>query len=430
MYTDYGNGMGKLTARGVANLRKPGMHGDGRNLYFKVTPPKQESRNGTVSRSWVFRYMIDGRARLMGLGPYPEISLEQARAKAMEARAILRDPDNPRDPLEVRAELEAARKRARGQAVTFDKAVEAYLAANRAAWSNPKHAAQWESTLATYASPLIGSSIVRDIETADVVRVLDPIWRTKTETASRLRQRIEKVLDYATTRGLRSGDNPARWRGHLDTILPKPSKVAKVQNHPALPHSEIGGFIHELRALDGIAPLAFEFLILTATRTTETRAARWKEIDLVGKVWTIPAERMKAGKEHRVPLSDRALEIVEAMKAHKDGEDGWLFPGAKAGSSLSNGAFLSVLRMRMNRTDITPHGFRSTFRDWAGEETAFPREVIEHALAHRLKDKAEAAYQRGDLLRKRAQLMQAWADRCMRLDKTSETVMTFRGAAN
>ena len=417
--------LSKLSTKSVLNKRKPGWYGDGRNLWLKVDP--------SGSRSWVFRYTINGRARMMGLGPFPECSLSEARSRAHNARSILKHPDNPRDPLEVRREQRAAQRLDQFKAVSFDDVAREYIAANRAGWSNEKHANQWSRSLETYASPMIGKLAVRDIDTGDVVRVLDPIWRTKTETASRVRQRIERILDYATTRGMRKGQNPARWRGHLDTLLPKPSKVSTVTNHAALPHAEIGSFIAALRRLDGIAARGLELLILTATRTSEVIGATWGEFDLDARLWIIPPERMKASKEHRVPLSDRALEVLRELEAHRvdlPNHPQWILPGPNPKKSLSNNAFLSTLRKRLHRADVTAHGFRSTFRDWAGEETAFPREVIEHAMAHQLKDKAEAAYQRGDLLRKRAKLMQAWADRCAADDRRSATITSLSHAAS
>lgn len=407
----------KLNPRKVATLVEPGWHGDGQGLWFQI------KNNG--SRAWAFRYMYQGKARIMGLGSYPNFSLADARTKAAEARKILKDPDNPRDPLEVRRERQNQEKLNRKEIATFDEVARRYIEAHRAGWTNPKHAAQWESSLRMYASPIIGDMPVTEISTDDVLRTLEPIWHSKTETASRVRQRIENILDYATARKLRTGENPARWRGHLDKLLPKPSKVAKKEHHAALAHADIGAFMAELRTHSGIGFSAFEFAILTAARTGEVIAAQWAEVDLQAKQWTIPAERMKANKEHVVPLSSRALEILRAMQAHQTDQSPYVFHGVKIGKHLSNGAFLQILK-RMNRKEITPHGFRSTFRDWAGESTAFAREVIEHALAHQLKDKAEAAYQRGTLLNKRAKLMQAWADRCNVSDTKQSTVTPIR----
>lgn len=407
----------KLNPRKVATLTQPGWHGDGQGLWFQI------KHNG--SRAWAFRYMFQGKPRIMGLGPYPNFSLAEARTKAADARKILKDPDNPRDPLEVRRERQQAAKLSRKEIATFDEVARRYIAAHRSSWTNPKHAAQWESTLQRYASPKIGNTPVSAITTDDVLQTLEPIWHSKTETASRVRQRIENILDYATARKLRSGENPARWRGHLDKLLPKPSKVAKKEHHAALAYAGIGGFMSALRTHSGIGAAAFEFAILTASRTGEVIGAKWQEFDLQAEQWTIPAERMKANKEHVIPLSSRALEILQAMQGHQTEKSPYVFHGVTIGKHISSGAFLQILK-RMNRKDITPHGFRSTFRDWAGESTSFPREVIEHALAHQLKDKAEAAYQRGTLLKKRAKLMQAWADQCNAPDSASATVTPIR----
>ncbi|MHA7833478.1 MAG: tyrosine-type recombinase/integrase [Algiphilus sp.] len=394
---------GKLTAVGVKNLKRPGWHGDGRGLWLRV-------REGG-GKSWCLRYTLRKRPRVMGLGPYPEVTLEQAREKALHWRRMLKS-DKPQDPIEERrAQANAARVLENGR--NFDEIARRYIDAHRSGWRNEKHATQWENTLRAYASPVIGAKRVDTIGTDDVLRVLETIWREKPETATRVRQRVEAVLDFAAARGLRKGDNPARWRGHLERLLPNATKVKRVKHHPALPHAEVGRFVAELRAMDGVATLAFEFAILTAARTGEVVAARWSEIDTEAAVWTIPAERMKAGKEHRVPLTPRALEILKALEAHKNDErpDFVCPPGTKKGEHLSTGAFRAVLQ-RMGRTDITAHGFRSTFRDWAGEETSFARETIEAAMAHRIKDRAEASYARGDLFNKRRKLMDAWAARC------------------
>jgi integrase len=309
------------------------------------------------------------------------------------------DPIAQRDVERQQQRLEAAR------AQTFDQCAAAYIAAHRAGWKNVKHAEQWENTLAAYASPAFGALPVADIDTAAVMRALGPIWNTKTETASRVRGRIEKVLDWATVQGFRTGENPARWRGHLDKLLPKRSKVQKVQHHPALPYAEAPAFMAKLRAQEGIAARALEFLILTATRTGEVIGARWDEFDLEAGSWTIPAERMKAGKEHEVPLSARALEIVQGLAKMRPGS--YVFPGRRPRDPLSNMALLALLK-RMGRSDLTAHGFRSTFSDWAHETTNFPSEVIEMALAHTIRNKVEAAYRRGNLREKRRELMDAW----------------------
>lgn len=353
--------------------------------------------------------MLDGKARMMGLGRYDDISLEEAREKARECRKILADG---KDPIDERDAKKAIDRLAKQKTLTFDECAKAYIESNRAGWKNEKHASQWENTIATYASKIIGKLPIAEIDTGLVLKVLEPIWTTKAETASRLRGRIEAVLGWATVRGYRSGDNPATWRNHLDKVLPARSAVAKVTNHPALPYSQIGAFVEELRKQSGIAPAALEFAILTAARSNEVIGATWKEFDLNTGTWVIPGERMKAKKEHWIPLPARALEIVKSMLPLKDKEisDGPVFLSPRGGA-LSNMAMLAVLK-RMKRSDLTTHGFRSTFRDWAGETTAYPREVIEHALAHQLKDKAEAAYARGTLLEKRRRLMADWQRFC------------------
>ncbi|MFY9958805.1 tyrosine-type recombinase/integrase [Bradyrhizobium sp.] len=291
--------------------------------------------------------------------------------------------------------------------MSFDQCAEAYVEAHRAGWKSDKHAGQWGATLKTYATPVFGKIDVAAVGVGLVLKVLEPIWSSKNETAHRVRGRVESVLDWAKARGHRSGENPARWRGHLDQLLPARGKVHKVEHHAALPYAELPAFMRDLRKRYGVAVLALEFCILTATRTSETLNAAWSEID--GSVWTIPAERMKGGREHRIPLCDRALAIIKEMKAAKHGA--FIFPGARRGRPLSNMAMLTALR-RMERGDLTTHGFRATFRTWAAERSNFQREVIEAALAHAIGDKTEAAYQRGDLFEKRRRLMMAWAAYC------------------
>ncbi|MGP0091975.1 MAG: tyrosine-type recombinase/integrase [Xanthobacteraceae bacterium] len=376
---------GRLTALKVSRLTaKPGMHADGAGLYLQVT------KGGA---SWVYRYMLAGRAREMGLGPLALYGLQDARAKALEARRMRHegiDPIETRHAARTQARLDAAK------AVSFKQCSEAYINAHRAGWHNAKHASQWEATLATYAEPIIGALPVQVIDTALVLRVIEPIWTEKPETAGRVRGRIETVLDWAKVRGYRTGENPARWRGHLDKLLPARSKVRQVEHHAALPYAALPDFLVRLREQEGIAARALEFAILTAARTGEALGARWPEIDLLDKTWTVPAGRMKAGKEHRIPLSARALAILEEMKPLADASEAFVFPGGKHGKPLSNMAFLMLLR-RMGRDDLTAHGFRSTFRDWCSERTNFPSEVAEMALAHAVGDKVEAAYRRGDL---------------------------------
>jgi integrase len=386
----------RLTQAFVNRTAEAGDYCDGHGLYLQVT------KAGV--KSWLFRYMRQGRARYMGLGPLHTVGLADARTRALECRRQLLDGI---DPLDARQGERAAAQVEAAKAMTFAGCATAYIEAHRSGWKNAKHADQWANTIATYAGPVFGELPVAAVDTALVMKALEPVWTTKAETASRLRGRIELVLDWATVRGYRSGDNPARWRGHLDKLLPKRSKVQKVEHHPALPYAELGGFFAELKAQPGTAARALELLILTAARTGEIIGARRDEFDLAAKVWMVPPERMKMGKEHRVALSPAAVSIIKAAMA--DGKSEWLFhsPG-KPDKPLSNMALLAVLK-RMSRADLTSHGFRSTFRDWAGETTHFPREVIEAALAHGIKDKAEAAYARGDLFVKRTKLMETWA---------------------
>jgi integrase len=396
--------VGRLTSLKLDRLRdKPGMHADGGGLYLQV-------KNGGAS--WILRYQLNGRTRYMGLGPLALFGLKEARAKALDAKRLRyegTDPLEAKHQARIRAWLNAAK------AVTFQQAAEKYIAAHKAGWQNAKHADQWTNTLATYAGPMIGALPVQVIDTALVLKVLEPIWTTKPETAARLRGRIEAILDWAKVCGYRSGENPARWKGHLDYLLPARAKVRQVEHHAALPYGEIGEFMSALRQQDGVAARALEFAILTVARTGEVLGARWKEIDLSAKIWTVPPDRMKARREHRVPLSKRALDILAEISAKREGDGeetfGFVFPGAKRGAPLSNMAFLMLLR-RMRRDDLTAHGFRSTFRDWAAERTRFPAEVAEMALAHAVGDKVEAAYRRGDLFEKRRRLIEAWAAFC------------------
>jgi integrase len=386
----------KLTALAVNKMKEAGYHGDGAGLYLQVSK--------TGSKSWIFRYTRAGKQREMGLGPLHTVSLAHAREHAKNCRSTLLAGG---DPLEIRKAGKLKDSLERAKAVTFDNCASSYIAAHRGSWKNAKHAAQWESTILAYASPIIGALPVAAIDTSLVVKVLQPIWQEKTETATRLRGRIESILDWATVSRFRVGENPARWRGHLDHLLADPSRVARVIHHAALPWQEIGSFMFELRQRDGIASRAVEFGILTAARSGEIRGALWDEIDFNAAIWTVPPERMKAGREHRVPLSSRAIDILRRIPRLGD----VIFPGRRAGALLSDMSLTAVLR-RMGRSDITMHGFRSTFRDWCAESTgnSFPREICEHALAHSLPDKVEAAYRRGDLLEKRKVLMQAWSD--------------------
>lgn len=388
----------RLSVAAINAKTKPGLYADGGGLYLQV------AKGG--SKTWIFRYMLAGRPRKMGLGSIHTVPLKLARERAAEQRLKLLDAD---DPIELRKAERMAKLAAATTALSFKEAAEQYIKAHRAGWKNVKHAAQWEATLKTYAYPVFGDLAVSRVDVALVMRVLEPIWSAKPETASRVRGRIESVLDWAKARHLREGENPARWKGHLDKLLPARGKVAKVEHHAALPYTEIGAFIRDVQKLDGNGARALEFAILTAARTGEVVGAKWQEIDLDDGMWTIPAERMKAGKEHRVPLSSRAIEILQAMPREKGNP--YVFIGDRKGRPLSNMAMLMTLR-RMGRSDLTVHGFRSTFRDWTAEQTAYPNEMLEMALAHTVSDKTEAAYRRGDMVEKRRRLMDDWAAYC------------------
>ncbi|TDU32825.1 integrase [Panacagrimonas perspica] len=387
---------GKLQAVGLLK-RSTGLHGDGGGLWLQVGP--------TGSKAWLFRFMLQGKAREMGLGPFPDVPLAEARQKAAEARALLRDKI---DPIEARRALATARTASVLAAKTFKAAGDAFIEANKAGWKNAKHLQQWQNTLATYVYPKIGDTAVSEITTDDVLGIVSPIWTTKTETATRVRSRIEIVLDYAIVLKWRTAGNPARWRGGLERLLPRPTKVRKVKHHAALHYSELPAFMAALRVQNGIGPLALEFAILTAGRTGEVIGAIENEFDLESRVWRVPADRMKGGKPHHVPLSDRAVEILEGLSGT---DRGFVFPGMKESKPLSNMALLATLK-RMKRGDLTTHGFRSTFRDWCAEATSYPRDVAEMALAHSIPNKTEAAYRRGDLFEKRAALMRDWAAFC------------------
>ena len=350
----------------------------------------------------------------MGLGPVDLISLAEARDKAFAARRQVYDG---LDPIEAKRAASVALRLDQARALTFKDAAEKYIAAHRAGWKTAKHASQWTATLGTYVYPVFGALPVAAIDVTLVTKVLEPIWSTKPETAGRVRGRVESVLDWATARGYRVGENPARWRGHLDKLLPAQGKVRKVEHHAALPYAEIGAFVTKLRKHDGISAFALEFAILTAGRTGEVLGALWDEIDLPAKLWTVPARRMKSRKEHRVPLSAPAIALLRNLEKTRVGD--FVFPGGRRGKSLSNMALLMQLR-HMGRTDLTAQGFRSTFRDWAAEETNFPNEVAEMALAHAVADKVEAAYRRGDMFVKRSKIMDAWAEFCAKPSVESE----------
>jgi integrase len=387
------------------NVRRSKRRADGGGLYLLVGP--------TGSKSWIFRYRVPApdkprgsRLRYMGLGSCETYTLAEARERARECRKLR---DQSKDPIETRKATRAQTTLDAAKAMTFQQCAENYIASHKAGWKNAKHAAQWPSTLNAYVYPVFGSLPVQAVDVGLVMKAVEPLWTTKPETAGRVRGRVESILDWATTRGYRQGENPARWKGHLANLLPKKSKVKRVEHHAALPYGELAAFIVELRQQEGIAARALEFAILTAGRTGEVIGAQWSEFDLSARLWTIPAERMKAGREHRVPLSDAAIEILEEMQTIRHSD--FVFPGAKSRRPLSNMALLMLLR-RMGRGDLTAHGFRSTFSDWCSERTNFPAEVREMALAHTVSDKVEAAYRRGDLFQKRRQVMDAWARYC------------------
>ena len=391
----------KLKALSVAKITAPGMRGDGGGLYLQVTPRK----GGGLAKSWVYRFKLNGKQRDMGLGSASFVGLADARAAAVAARRLRHsgiDPINAREEERRRAQIEF------GKAVPFKKCAEDYIAAHSAGWRNAKHRAQWPSTLTMYVYPIIGDLPVRDIDTAQVVKVLEPIWQTKAETARRVRSRIEVVLDAAKVKGYRDGENPARWRGHLDKLLLARRKTPK--HHAALPWKEIGDFMPKLATEPGIAALALRFLILTAARTGEVIGVRWDEIDMASATWIVPPERMKAGKEHRVALSNGALAILAAAKKLSD-NSAFVFPGRKKDTPLSNMAMWTLLE-HLGHADLTAHGFRSTFRDWAADKTNYPRELAEIALAHSVSDATEEAYKRSDVLDRRRPLMEDWAKFC------------------
>lgn len=381
----------RLTARRVATIVEPGYHPDGGGLYLQVT--------ASGAKSWVFRYRFEGRRPEMGLGPLHVIGLAEAREAAGAARKMVR---SGQDPLAGRRAAAVAT----ASIPTFWEAATAYIAEREAGWTNPKHAGQWTSTLETYAKPVLGDLRVNRIETEHVLAVLRPIWTTKTETASRVRQRMEAVLDAVTVQKKRSGENPARWRGHLAVILPKPTAVTKVENFAALPYAELPSFMAALRSRHGEAARALEFTILTAARTGMTLGAVPGEVDLAASTWTVPGGRMKAKVEHTVPLSQPALAIARTRMKQR-----LLFPNDLSDEPLSENAMLALLK-RMGYSHITVHGFRSTFKDWSSETTDFPDDLSEAALAHKIRDKAKAAYKRGTMVEKRRTMMEEWAKYC------------------
>lgn len=386
----------ELSALQVSRLLDKGHHAVGgvTGLYLYVT--------STGARSWVLRIGVGKKRKHMGLGGFPSVTLAMAREQARTARSEFRAG---LDPIAARRKAVSKLLAEQLNAVTFESAAKAYIDAHGDTWKNPKHRAQWSATLATYAFPVIGNLQTAHVTQAHVLAVLEPIWKTKNETAARLRGRIEAVLDWATVRGYREGENPARWKGRLDKLLPAPGKIQKTVHRKALTIDAVPQFMRDLHDKEGIAARALEFVVLTAARSGEVRGATWSEIDLDAAVWVVPGDRMKAGREHRVPLCTQAVELLKKMPRFVGNEH--VFPSPR-GKVLSDMALLAV--MRRMEVDAVPHGFRSTFRDWVGERTDYPRELAEQALAHTLESKVEAAYRRGDALEKRRTMMQEWSD--------------------
>jgi integrase len=407
--------MNKLTVKAVEKQTKPGLYGDGGGLYLQIT------KQGV--KSWLYRFMIDGKAYGMGLGATHTITLAEARQKATDARKLVINGGNP---LEAKRLAALQAKAAKVRLMTFAECANAYIEAHKVSWRNAKHQDQWVNTIESYVNPIIGTLPVSEVDTALVMKVLTQsdadglqFWQSKNETANRVRGRIEAILGWATTSGFRSGDNPARWKGHLINLLATISRVERIKHRPSLPWERIGAFFCALKQTEGIAARAVEFTILTASRSGEVRGAKWSEIDLKKKVWTIPASRMKAKQEHEVPLSSSAIDLIQKQE-RIPGSD-VIFPNTK-GDVLSDMALTAVIR-RMDKKDpdqwktdsgdiITVHGFRSTFRMWAAEATNYPREVAEHALAHKLPDAVERSYQRGSQFSKRSAMMEDWASYC------------------
>lgn len=398
----------RLSAQGVKRLKEPGWHADGNGLYLQI------SKSGT--KSWVYRYTFGGKERWHGLGNYSEKnSLLEARRKASECKKLR---DEGIDPIEQKKAQEAEQALEDAKSITFKECALKYIESHKSGWKNRKHEQQWRNTLETYVYPEIGDLSVQDVDIGHVLKILEPLWQDKTETASRIRQRIENVLDWAKVRKYRTGENPALWRGHLDKILPKRSKVQKVKHFEAMPYIDVPLYFRELRSKDTLAAKTLAFIILTATRNNEARGAQWEEIDLDNQVWNIPDSRMKADKAHRIPLSGEAIKILKESEPFK--QDGYVFPGQGKAKQISEAAILKLLKS--SHPTLTVHGFRSSFRDWCAEMTSYPREVAEAALAHTLKDKTEAAYQRGDLFEKRRKLMDAWTGYCLNGDEKAEVV--------
>ena len=400
----------KLKPSDVTRL-PPGRHSVGRGLLLQVSP--------SGARSWIFRYELRRREHFMGLGSALDIPLKRARELAWEARQLRAQGI---DPLAKRREDRAAQVVAEAKLFTFKECAEGYIRDHEGSWKNGKHRYQWRATLEQYVYPHIGPLPVSSIDTALVLKCIKPLWVDKTETASRTRGRIERILDWATAHGHRTGDNPARWKGCIGEALPAPDKVSRVEHHPALPYAELGTFMSDLRGRDSTSARCLEFLILTAARTGEAIGAQWSEIDLQAKVWTVPGERMKGGKEHRVPLSDRALEILAHQM--KRAESAYVFAGQRQ-AGLSDAALTAMLRV-LGRSGVTVHGFRATLKTWASEQTNFQNEIIEMALAHTIGTRVEQAYRRDTAIEKRRKLLDAWAAFCSKPTQTAGNVTALR----
>lgn len=398
----------RLTALEVAAITAPGTHWVDDNLYLQI-------KGG---RSWLHRYMFKGKPRDSGLGSADTMTLAQARAARDDEQAMIRKGV---DPVAARRAEREQGLADRVRAITFGDCAAGYIRAHEASWKSAVHRQQWRNTLETYVHPIIGRLPVRDIDTALAMRVLEPVWSRIPESASRIRGRCECIIDWAKAREYRSGENPFRWRGHLDKLLPTKTKVRKVEHHAAMSYSDVPDFMERLRERQAIAARALEVLIHVAGRTGEVLGVRWEEINFTTKVWTVPPSRMKSGKEHRVPLSSAAMAVIERMAAIRSSD--FIFPGLRG--PLSNMALLTLLG-RMGYDDLTAHGFRSSFRDWAAELTSYPSEVVEMALAHVVGNKVEAAYRRGDLFEKRRRLMDAWADYLAHPIATAEVVSLRR----
>jgi integrase len=402
--------LNRLTAMKVAKARKPGLLSDGGGLYLRIAPGG--------SKQFIFRYAVNGRLRDMGIGPTHTVDLAMAREKALEARRLRLEGI---DPIAHKRARVAALQAADAKAMTFKQCAEGFIRDNEKEWKNSAHRQQWTSTLAKYVYPELGELPVAAIDTPLVLKVVKPLWTDKTVTGARVRGRIEAILGWATVHRYRSGDNPARWQGLLEHALPAQSKIAKTEHHAALPYTEVAPFMVKLRQEASPAAKCLQFIVLTAARLVEATEATWAEIDFEGRTWTVPAARMKAGKEHRVPLSDAAIMVLEAMRAVRMSD--FVFPGLRDGRPVGTRTVQDLVKR--HNGEITVHGFRSSFRDWAAERTNFPREVAEKALAHAVADATERAYQRGDFFEKRRRLMDGWADYCAKPAAASGKVLGF-----